>query len=378
VSKNVFANGMEVSAKNDDNKSIAAMPDTCLSPPSPPAGPVPLPYPNTAMASDTSDGSKTVKIGGGEVGLKNVSNYKKSTGDEAATKTLGMGVVSHNIQGPMKHAAWSMDVKFEGKNAIRHMDLTTHNHINTDNLTATMDGASVKPGEVSELCKELDLLNQQEVAKAKVEAANLSPSKKKAMKDKGWALTTAKIQMPAGVPGSGTWNAVSNADLVPENGSSSYKTDYPTGQIPDCAGLKNKTSRKATKKRKAVKKGDPKRWTERGKDSEAKLLGPMMALPPAARVGAKITMKVFHVFNATPDKPDSLPCWSCREAICGAVQCKIEVTLCTNDNRAVDAKTMCEDGEPKPKGADSGDKQIPPAPGTKSAFWSDAGFGPRA
>src|SRR5262245_32426916 len=139
MSKNVFANGMGVSAKKDDNKSICAMADTCLSPPSPPAGPVPLPYPNTAEAADTADGTKTVKIGGGEVGMKNSSCYKKSTGDEAATKSLGMGVVTHNIQGKMKHAAWSMDVKVEGANAIRHMDLTTHNHMNCPNLAAVIN-----------------------------------------------------------------------------------------------------------------------------------------------------------------------------------------------------------------------------------------------
>src|SRR5687768_16935881 len=104
MSKNVFANGMEVSGKKDDNKSVGSMPDVCLSPPSPPAGPVPIPYPNNSQASDTTDGSKTVKVGGGEVGLKNASSYKKSNGDEAATKSLGMGVISHNIQGKLKHA----------------------------------------------------------------------------------------------------------------------------------------------------------------------------------------------------------------------------------------------------------------------------------
>jgi hypothetical protein len=129
MSQNVFANGKEISAKKDDNKSTCAMPDVCLSPPSPPAGPIPIPYPNTAQASDTTDGSKSVKIGGDMVGLKNSSNYKKSTGDEAATKSLGMGVVTHTIQGKMLHAAWSMDVKIEGANVIRHMDITTHNHM---------------------------------------------------------------------------------------------------------------------------------------------------------------------------------------------------------------------------------------------------------
>lgn len=133
MGKNVFANGLEISAKASANRSIASMPDVCLSPPGPPAGPIPIPYPNTAMASNTAKGSRTVKIGGQEVGKKNISEYSKSTGDEPATRSFGMGVVSHNITGPMKFAAWSMDVKVEGANVTRFMDLTTHNHTNCTN-----------------------------------------------------------------------------------------------------------------------------------------------------------------------------------------------------------------------------------------------------
>ena len=156
MSKNVYANGRELSAKADDNKSLCAMPDVCLSPPSPPAGPVPIPYPNTAQASDTDSGSKTVKVGGQEVGLKNSSTYKSSKGDEAATRTLGMGVVTHTIQGKMKHAAWSMDVKIEGENAIRHLDLTTHNHINQPNIALTLNQAGMAiPQSTTLTCEEL-------------------------------------------------------------------------------------------------------------------------------------------------------------------------------------------------------------------------------
>jgi hypothetical protein len=365
MSKNVFANGNEVSAKKDDNKSIAAMADVCLSPPSPPAGPIPIPYPNTAMASDTSDGSKTVKIGGDEVGLKNSSNYKKSNGDEAATKSLGMGVVSHNIQGPMKHAAWSMDVKFEGMNAIRHMDLTTHNHTNPDDLAVTADGASVVPTEDSPLCEQLDIKNKAEVAK--VDKKKVEKKKKKS-DNGGWALTTSKIENPHNPGASGFFNAVSSNDLKPAAGGDSYVQDHPTGPIADCSGLKNKKDRKASAdgKKKAVKKGDPKKWTERGKDSEGRLLNPLMTAPNPK--GIKITMKVYHEFNDA-DQPDSLPCWSCREAICGAENCGIEVTLCTKNNKAVKAKDMCEGGEPKPKGTDPDSKE-------KNDFWKSAGFGP--
>jgi hypothetical protein len=123
----VYANGMSIACKAADGKSAAASPDVCMSPPTPPGVPVPVPYPNTAMASDTTDGSKTVQINGQEVMLKDKSTFKTSTGDEAATKTLGMGVVTHQIQGEASFVAWSMDVKFEGENVPRHMDLMGHN-----------------------------------------------------------------------------------------------------------------------------------------------------------------------------------------------------------------------------------------------------------
>jgi hypothetical protein len=80
------------------------------------------------MASDTTDGSKTVLVNGKEVMLKNKSYFKKSTGDEAATKSLGMGVVTHQIQGKVYFTSWSTDVIIEGENAVRHLDQTTHNH----------------------------------------------------------------------------------------------------------------------------------------------------------------------------------------------------------------------------------------------------------
>ena len=67
MSGTVFANGLDVSARQSDDQCIAAMPDVCLSPPSPPAGPIPIPYPNFSQASDTTDGTKTVKIAGDEI-----------------------------------------------------------------------------------------------------------------------------------------------------------------------------------------------------------------------------------------------------------------------------------------------------------------------
>ncbi|EAR22486.1 PAAR-like domain-containing protein [Nitrococcus mobilis] len=129
MANDVFANGREISCKAADGKSICAFPDVCMTPPENPATPpgVPVPYPNTGMATDTTSGSKNVKISQKELMLKNKSYFKKSTGDEAGSAAK-KGVVTSVNRGKVYFTSWSMDVKVEGENVVRHLDLTTHNH----------------------------------------------------------------------------------------------------------------------------------------------------------------------------------------------------------------------------------------------------------
>jgi hypothetical protein len=129
MSNQVFANMMEVSCKQAAGKSICAFPDVCMTPPQTPATPPgwPIPYPNTGTASDTSSGSSTVKISGQEVMLKNKSFFKKSMGDEAGCAPM-KGVVTHKNMGKVYFTMWSMDVRVEGENVVRNLDVTTHNH----------------------------------------------------------------------------------------------------------------------------------------------------------------------------------------------------------------------------------------------------------
>jgi hypothetical protein len=129
VANEVYANNMEISCKAADGKSICAFPDVCFTPPQTLATPpgVPIPYPNTGFATDTTNGSTTVKISGKEVMLKNKSYFKKSTGDEAGCAPK-KGVVTSVNTGKVYFNAWSMDVKIEGENVVRHLDITTHNH----------------------------------------------------------------------------------------------------------------------------------------------------------------------------------------------------------------------------------------------------------
>lgn len=129
MGKNVYANGKEVVAKQSDCKVVAAMPDVCLSPPPPPAGPTPLPYPNSSFAKDLREGSKDVAIGGGAVALQDKSYYKTSPlGDEASTKNFGANIIDHANSGKTYNAAYSMDVRVEGKGVPRAMDMATSNH----------------------------------------------------------------------------------------------------------------------------------------------------------------------------------------------------------------------------------------------------------
>lgn len=129
MANEVYANGMELACKAGQGKSICSFPDVCFTPPQTPATPpgVPVPYPNTGMASDTTSGSKSVKISGKEVMLKNKSYFKQSVGDEAGCAPK-KGVVTSKIKGKVYFNAWSMNVKFEGENVVRNLDLTTHNH----------------------------------------------------------------------------------------------------------------------------------------------------------------------------------------------------------------------------------------------------------
>jgi hypothetical protein len=129
MANEIYANGREVACAAGAGKTICAMPDVCFTPPENPATPpgVPVPYPNTALASDTTDGSKTVMISDKEVMLKNKSYFKKSSGDEAGCAAK-KGVISSTNTGKVYFINWSMDVKFEGENAVRHLDMTTNNH----------------------------------------------------------------------------------------------------------------------------------------------------------------------------------------------------------------------------------------------------------
>ena len=83
--KKVFVNSNEISGKQSGGKSMVESPDVVKSPPSPPAGPLPVPYPITPASKDTQSGSKKIKLKGKEIKVKNKASIPRSKGDEAST-----------------------------------------------------------------------------------------------------------------------------------------------------------------------------------------------------------------------------------------------------------------------------------------------------
>ena len=91
-------------------------PDACKTPT--PAGPVPIPYPNTAMMNQAATGSCTNKVKiVNKPALTSKSKVPISTGNEAGSAG---GVASSKIKGEAQFTKTSTKVKLEGSPAAYH------------------------------------------------------------------------------------------------------------------------------------------------------------------------------------------------------------------------------------------------------------------
>jgi hypothetical protein len=124
----VYANGRCIASKQASGVAATCFPDVCHSPPKPPKIGIPVPYPNTAFARHTTNGSTTVSIERKEIMQRDKSYFQTSFGNEPATPLFKKGVITHVIKGKCYFKSWSMNVFVESYNVCRHLDWTTHNH----------------------------------------------------------------------------------------------------------------------------------------------------------------------------------------------------------------------------------------------------------
>jgi uncharacterized protein DUF4150 len=329
MAANVYANGMEVSGKASPHTVKASMPDVCLSPPSPPAGPIPVPYPNFAKASDTTDGSKTVLAGGKEISLKGKSSYKKSTGDESATRSFGAGVISHNITGPVKHKAGSFDVKIEGSSVVRHFDLTTGNHSNPGDGCTTVDSAGVAP----DFSKDPDCNELKQANNTRRTSSN--------QQEKKSTVSHAKITKPSQAPEVG-WSCSRRLAECYKNGKYRSGLERKDGDVIDSEDRKGqKASNLCNEAREQLQKNNDGNVynatssTSRPHTShtESRVLESLFAggTPPP---GTKVLFAIdWNRFNEEKEKwfSDDNPCDNCRNLICAAQACGITIEICDGD-----------------------------------------------
>ena len=165
--------------------SAGAAPDVCMSPPGPPAGPVPIPYSNTCEYKDLTDLSITVFLKGSGAALENKSAFKTSYGNEPATENFSKGLVSAKIKGRCYFQSWSPNVKIEGLGVARHMDMVTHNHSNPTN-TPSAPYVSVDSGK-SKCRKNKNKMNHACKPESRKEKG------KKAAKASGFSKITQKL-----------------------------------------------------------------------------------------------------------------------------------------------------------------------------------------
>jgi len=150
----IKVNGANLSLVHKGSGGIvkSTLPDVCKTPS--PGGPVPIPYPVIiSLSADLKDGTKTVKVDGGNPAAVKGSQLSCCTGDEPGTA----GGVKSGTQ--LKEATWlsySFDVMMEGRNACRLSDKLLMNKGNTACLAGILQPAIL--AEHAESAVELQIL----------------------------------------------------------------------------------------------------------------------------------------------------------------------------------------------------------------------------
>jgi hypothetical protein len=124
MGQSTFANSRGIVHKGSGGLSIV-FPDVCKTP-APPAGPIPIPYPNIGKSSDTSSGPSKVTTDG-KMPMVKGAKYSRSSGDEPGSAGGVLSSVNMNV---CEFMLYSFDVKFEGKNVCRLGDPLFHNKKN--------------------------------------------------------------------------------------------------------------------------------------------------------------------------------------------------------------------------------------------------------
>jgi hypothetical protein len=116
---------MRMPAATKKGGSATGGPDVCKTPPAPP---VPTPYPNSGQVSSSDATVSTVVVQNKEVVVES-SKIPSSKGDEAGTLK---GLVSQTNRGSIQFKKYSSKVYAKGKKIVFHTARTAHNGSNAN------------------------------------------------------------------------------------------------------------------------------------------------------------------------------------------------------------------------------------------------------
>lgn len=343
----VYANGREVSGKAQPNQVIAGFPSVCMSPPPPPAGPIPIPYPMFTDASKTSQGTTTVKIKRKEVGKKNSSTYKSSMGNEPATRSFGMDVVTATLSGASKHEAYSFDVKAQSSGVERFLDLTSTNHSNP--ATAfTIDTASLNVDVVLDHdnpCKELQNLNKKTRDKWK-ETDNPDYVQNTA---NGNTTITSSLFLPPKGKGDPQFKQASSRQIMSQFDDSLAKglTEKQLAEIKDKRQKEGKKSYKSK-----ICNGhtyEQATFMPHHSHTEARILEDIFREAPmdGGKHQGKLILGIDWPGGPKKSKSPRDPCDACHNLLCAVLPC-IDIVVC-GETGPYDYEERCSDPPPPPK-----------------------------
>ena len=144
MANKVYANDDEIACKAGSGKSICAFPDVCMTPPenpaTPPGVPGALPQHRHGERYDRRQPHRQDLRQGGHAKEQELLQARAWATRPAAPPRKG--VVTSVNRGKVYFIAWSMDVKFEGLEVPRHVDLITHNHASPQTNTAPWTNVS--------------------------------------------------------------------------------------------------------------------------------------------------------------------------------------------------------------------------------------------
>ena len=200
-----------------------------------------------------------------------------------------MGVISHGLSGAMKHVAWSFDVKIENQNAIRHFDLTVHNHGSTNNAANGLNCQSQMSGSDKDpTCAELT---------------------EQAREDQGKSPNRGCAARGLVKKGKQRWNVLSRprTGKTNNNGEAKGAFNHEKPQEPHTSYMCDKGG--------TFKYGGG--TQSRVNDAEARIIEDIAIMFGPTFDGASLKLAVTK-----------RPCPSCQRAMCHAQKCDLNIKIC--------------------------------------------------